>query len=202
MLDAMAMACRPAGTLGGWLHGIFNLKFKYPAAGTNRGRRIDWVDLNETKSAAHARPPGAGALTLPLAATRPPAPMRPSPSRLAAAPAALLLLLLLLLLCAPAAALQVRFSSPLLVSAPTQCYLRDNHSVLCGYLQNATCQCSDVPTAAGGTDGFYGLDGNATRMMGLYSQMGLGGNVLTFTADGGRSWRLKTFAEPFASFDW
>jgi hypothetical protein len=69
-------------------------------------------------------------------------------------------------------------------------------------VQNATCKCPGYPTAAGGTDGFYGLDANATHMMGLYNQMGIAGNELTFTSDGGKTWKLKKFTDPAASFNW
>ena len=93
------------------------------------------------------------------------------------------------------------FSPPPLVSAPVQCY-DSTKKQLCGYLQNATCKCPGYPTAAGGTDGFYGLDETATRMIGLYNQFGMGGNELTYTSDGGKTWRLKKFNKPAASFNW
>eukprot|EP01043_Picozoa_sp_COSAG02_P027458 COSAG02_NODE_1622_length_11607_cov_6.986097_8_plen_220_part_00 len=99
------------------------------------------------------------------------------------------------------AAMTPSFSPPLLVSAPVQCY-DSTKKQLCGYLQNDTCKCPGYPTAAGGTDGFYGLDSNATRMIGLYNQFGMEGNELTYTSDGGKTWRLKKFSEPAASFDW
>ena len=70
------------------------------------------------------------------------------------------------------------FSAPLLVSAPVQCY-DGAQKKLCGYVQNATCKCPGYPTAAGGTDGFYGLDDGAMHMMGLCNQLGMGGNQLT-----------------------
>ena len=47
-----------------------------------------------------------------------------------------------------------------------------------------------------------GLDANATKMLGLYNQFGDAGNELTYTADGGKTWRLKSFTDPAASFNW
>ena len=93
------------------------------------------------------------------------------------------------------------FSQPLVVSDPVQCY-DGGQKKLCGYVQNATCKCPAYPTAAGGTDGFYGLDANATQMMGLYNQLGNQGNELTFTSDGGKSWKLKKFVDWYAAFNW
>jgi hypothetical protein len=92
------------------------------------------------------------------------------------------------------------FSPPSLVSNPLQCY--DNaQKKLCGYVQNATCTCPAYPTAAGGTDGFYGFDANATRMIGLYNPLGMGGNEMTYTSDGGKNWKIKKFPYP-AAFSW
>ena len=93
------------------------------------------------------------------------------------------------------------FSQPLVVSEPVQCY-DGGQKKLCGYVQNATCKCPPYPTAAGGTDGFYGLDANATQMMGLYNQLGNQGNELTFTSDGGKTWQLKKFVDWYAAFNW
>ena len=86
------------------------------------------------------------------------------------------------------------FSPPAVVSAPVPCATAAG--VGCGFVQNASCKCPTFPLAAGGVDGFYGLDATATRMMGVYDSHGLAGNRLTYTSDGGQTWRIKGFGSP------
>ena len=118
-----------------------------------------------------------------------------------AAPLRAMMVVILIALPALISAGTPTFSQPLVVSDPVQCY-DGGQKKLCGYVQNATCKCPGYPMAAGGTDGFYGLDANATQMMGLYKQLGNQGNELTFTSDGGRTWKLKKFVDWYAAFDW
>jgi hypothetical protein len=144
----------------------------------------------------------------------------------------LLLLLLLLRPLAAVAPITPAFSPPLLVSAPVQCYDAKQSKLWCatcsalrymyvcarepdtctctahyvvvgsGYVQNATCKCPPYPTAAGGVDGFYGMNGNASQMMGLYNQQGMAGNWITYTNNGGLDWTVKKFNTPVAAFNW
>lgn len=118
---------------------------------------------------------------------------------------------LLLLLCPPLSAVALitpSFSPPLLVSAPVQCY-DGKLDKLCGFnasiaeqVANESCKCPPYPTAAGGTDGFYGMNANASQMMGLYNQQGMQGNWITWTNNGGLDWSVKKFNTPVAAFNW
>ena len=122
--------------------------------------------------------------------------------------AQVLLLLLLLLLLAQAAlltaqavgAVTLSFSPPQVISAPVECFDASQNR-RCGYVQTsvATCKCPELPAAA---DSFYAFDSNASRMMGVYSERNKGVVDITYTGDGGSSWKRKNFAGAAAAFGW
>jgi hypothetical protein len=97
-----------------------------------------------------------------------------------------------------ASAVTLSFSPPQVVSAPIECFDASQNR-RCGYLQNSTCQCPELPAAA---DSFYALDSNASRMMGVYSERNKGIVEITYTANGGSSWKRKNFSGAAAAFDW
>jgi hypothetical protein len=90
------------------------------------------------------------------------------------------------------------FSSPRIVSPPVQCYDASQKQP-CGYRQNSTCRCPELPAAA---DSFYGLSANATHMLGVYSEREQGITEITYTSDSGSSWKRKEFSGPLAAFAW
>lgn len=89
------------------------------------------------------------------------------------------------------------FSSPRVVSAPLECYDASQRRP-CGYRQNSSCSCPEVPAAA---DSFFGLDANASHMMGVYNEHDEGVTELTYTADG-LSWERKNFSGAADAFAW
>ena len=95
------------------------------------------------------------------------------------------------------AGVKLSFSPPQVVSAPIECYDAAQKRP-CGYLQSGSCRCPELPAAA---DSFYGLDANASHMMGVYNEHVKGTTELTYTTDG-RSWRRKNFSGTVDAFAW
>eukprot|EP01047_Picozoa_sp_COSAG01_P051237 COSAG01_NODE_5262_length_4376_cov_8.338321_1_plen_335_part_00 len=100
---------------------------------------------------------------------------------------------------AGAAVTTLSFSPPQVVSAPVECFDASQNFRRCGYVQNSTCKCPELPAAA---DSFYALDPNARRMMGVYNEQNKGVLDITYTANGGSSWKRKNFSGAAVAFAW